>query len=220
MKRDAFSASSRPRVDGDPGRCAGSKHVDRRRRSRRRRDLAAAALPSRSHGESARRHAATFRRRSAHGAQRDVRVAVSDPRLDRTVVRGRRRARRAKRRSGRRRKASFFLRGGVATLLGLPNAAVRVKYVEGSGCYGHNGSDDAAADAALLSQAVGAPVRVQWMRDHEHGWDPKGPAMVVAHSAALDAPGQRIAAWHIRRLVAHALDAPAGQRRQLCWPAG
>jgi CO/xanthine dehydrogenase Mo-binding subunit len=89
----------------------------------------------------------------------------------------------------------FFLRPAIATLLGLPNAAVRVKYAEGSGCYGHNGSDDAAADAALLSQAVGAPVRVQWMRDQEHGWDPKGPAMVIAHSAALDAAGQRIAAW-------------------------
>jgi nicotinate dehydrogenase subunit B len=89
----------------------------------------------------------------------------------------------------------FFLRSALATLLQLPNAAVRVKYVEGSGCYGHNGSDDAAADAALLSQAVGAPVRVQWMRDQEQGWDPKGPAMVIAHSAALDAGKQRIAAW-------------------------
>jgi CO/xanthine dehydrogenase Mo-binding subunit len=89
----------------------------------------------------------------------------------------------------------FFLRAALAELLALPNDAVRVEYAEGSGCYGHNGSDDAAADAALLSQAVGAPVRVQWMRDQEHGWDPKGPAMVVAHSAALDAAGQRIATW-------------------------
>ncbi|MGA2393812.1 MAG: molybdopterin cofactor-binding domain-containing protein [Candidatus Lustribacter sp.] len=89
----------------------------------------------------------------------------------------------------------FFLRSALAQLLALPNAAVRVKYVEGSGCYGHNGSDDAAADAALLSQAVGAPVRVQWMRDQEHGWDPKGPAMVIAHSAALDATGTHVAAW-------------------------
>jgi nicotinate dehydrogenase subunit B len=89
----------------------------------------------------------------------------------------------------------FFLRAAVAKLLQLPNDAVRVKYIEGSGCYGHNGADDAAADAALLSQAVGAPVRVQWMRDQEHGWDPKGPAMVIAHSAALDAAKQRISAW-------------------------
>ena len=89
----------------------------------------------------------------------------------------------------------FFLRSAIASLLGLPNAAVRVKYAEGSGCYGHNGSDDAAADAALLSQAVGAPVRVQWMREQEQGWDPKGPAMVMTQSAALDAAGQKIAAW-------------------------
>jgi len=89
----------------------------------------------------------------------------------------------------------FPLRGALAQLLGLPNAAVHVNYVDGSGCYGHNGSDDAAADAALLSQAVGAPVRVQWMRDQEQGWDPKGPAMILTHSAALDAAGQRITAW-------------------------
>ena len=89
----------------------------------------------------------------------------------------------------------FFLRSAIAALLALPNSAVEVKYAEGSGCYGHNGSDDAAADAALLSQAVGAPVRVQWMRDQEHGWDPKGPAMVIAHSAAVDADAQRIIAW-------------------------
>jgi nicotinate dehydrogenase subunit B len=89
----------------------------------------------------------------------------------------------------------FFLRPAIAALIGLPTAAVEVKYLEGSGCYGHNGSDDAAADAALLSQAVGAPVRVQWMRDQEHGWDPKGPAMVVTHSAALDPTGQKINAW-------------------------
>jgi nicotinate dehydrogenase subunit B len=88
----------------------------------------------------------------------------------------------------------FFLRGAIAQLLALPNDAVRVIYAEGSGCYGHNGSDDAAAAAALLSQAAGAPVRVQYMRDQEHGWDPKGAAMVVAQSATLDAQ-QHIAAW-------------------------
>jgi nicotinate dehydrogenase subunit B len=88
----------------------------------------------------------------------------------------------------------FFLRAALAQLLALPNDAVRVSYMEGSGCYGHNGSDDAAAAAALLSQSVGAPVRVQYMRDQEHGWDPKGAAMVIAQSATLDAQ-QRIAAW-------------------------
>ena len=49
-----------------------------------------------------------------------------------------------------------------------------------AGCYGHNGADDAAADAALIARAVpGRPVRVQWMREQEHAWEPYGPAMVT-----------------------------------------
>ena len=55
---------------------------------------------------------------------------------------------------------------------------MRVVYMDGSGSYGTNGADDAAADALLLSRAVGQPVRVQWMRQDEHGWDPKGPAQL------------------------------------------
>ena len=89
----------------------------------------------------------------------------------------------------------FFLRGALAGLLGFAAPDVRVRYVEGSGCYGHNGADDCAADAALLSQAAGAPVRVQYTRDQEQAWDPKGPAMVMTHTAALDADKARVAAW-------------------------
>ena len=66
------------------------------------------------------------------------------------------------------------LRPTIAQLLGISAANVRVVFVEASGCYGHNGADDAAGDAALLSQAVGKPVRVQWMRHDEHAgslWD-------------------------------------------------
>jgi len=62
----------------------------------------------------------------------------------------------------------FPLRGAIAELLGLAPKAVRVRYAEGSGCYGHNGADDAAAFAAVISQAVHAPVRVAiyaWRRD-------------------------------------------------------
>jgi nicotinate dehydrogenase subunit B len=88
-----------------------------------------------------------------------------------------------------------FLRDALAELLHLANETVEVRYVEAAGCYGHNGADDVAADAALLSQAVGKPVRVQWMRDQEHGWDPKGPAEVVVHAAALDDGRARVAAW-------------------------
>src|SRR5262249_59157425 len=54
--------------------------------------------------------------------------------------------------------------------------------------------DDVAADAALLSRAVGGPVRVQWMRHDEHAWEPKGPAMVMEARGAIDANG-RVVAW-------------------------
>jgi CO/xanthine dehydrogenase Mo-binding subunit len=86
-----------------------------------------------------------------------------------------------------------MLRGSLADLLQLPVDKVRVAWTEASGCYGHNGADDAAADAALLSQAVGKPVRVQWSRQDELGWDPKGPAMLIDVRGGLDAQGQVIA---------------------------
>ena len=58
----------------------------------------------------------------------------------------------------------------------IPEKNVRVIYRDGSGSYGRLSSDDSPEDAALLSRAVGAPVRVQWSRHDEHGWEPKGPA--------------------------------------------
>ncbi len=82
----------------------------------------------------------------------------------------------------------------IAGLLGIPDSAVRVIFTEGSGCYGHNGADDVAADAALLSQAVGRPVRVQWSREDEHGWEPEGPAMLFEMAGAVGADG-KISAW-------------------------
>jgi CO/xanthine dehydrogenase Mo-binding subunit len=90
--------------------------------------------------------------------------------------------------------ATHKFREAFAAFLGLPQANVRLIYLDGAGCYGMNGHDDAAADAALLSRAVGRPVRVQWMREDEHGWDPKGPPQLLAFEGALDAEG-RIAAW-------------------------
>ena len=86
------------------------------------------------------------------------------------------------------------LRPTIAQLLGISPANVRVIYVEAAGCYGHNGADDAAADAALLSQAVGKPVRVQWMRQDEHVWEPLGPAMVMEVRGGLDQAGN-VVAW-------------------------
>ncbi len=85
----------------------------------------------------------------------------------------------------------FPLRKGLAEMLSMPQEHVRCVHVEGSGCYGHNGADDVAADAALIAHAVpGRPVRVQWMREQEHAWEPFGPAMVTDVTASLDAAGQ------------------------------
>jgi len=81
-------------------------------------------------------------------------------------------------------------RKAIAEMLRLPVAQVRCIHVEGSGCYGHNGADDAAADAALIARALpGPPVRVQWMREQEHAWEPFGPAMVAKARGALDSSG-------------------------------
>ncbi|MCA6110403.1 xanthine dehydrogenase family protein molybdopterin-binding subunit [Bradyrhizobium cenepequi] len=87
-------------------------------------------------------------------------------------------------------------RQAIAEMLRMPPASVRLIHVEGSGCYGHNGADDAAADAALIARALpDRPVRVQWMREQEHAWEPFGPAMVTKLKASLDAMG-RIADWN------------------------
>ncbi|MGY3441962.1 MULTISPECIES: molybdopterin cofactor-binding domain-containing protein [unclassified Bradyrhizobium] len=87
-------------------------------------------------------------------------------------------------------------RQALAEMLGMPQSSVRLIHVEGSGCYGHNGADDAAADAALIARAFpGRPIRLQWMREQEHGWEPYGPAMVTKLSASLDGTG-KIADWN------------------------
>jgi CO/xanthine dehydrogenase Mo-binding subunit len=88
----------------------------------------------------------------------------------------------------------YPLRKALAELLKLDLEKIRCIHVEGSGCYGHNGADDVAADAALAARAMpGSPVRLQWMREQEHGWEPLGSAMVVEMAAEL--AGNRIASW-------------------------
>ena len=78
----------------------------------------------------------------------------------------------------------------IAKMLGMPLARVRMQHVQGSGCYGHNMADDAAADAALLAVAVpGTPVRLQYTREQEHLWEPYGSAMLIKTRAGLDAQG-------------------------------
>jgi nicotinate dehydrogenase subunit B len=87
-------------------------------------------------------------------------------------------------------------RQGIAEMLRMPPANVRCIHVEGSGCYGHNGADDAAADAALIARALpGIAVRVQWTREQEHAWEPFGPAMVTRLKASLDGQGM-ISDWN------------------------
>ena len=88
----------------------------------------------------------------------------------------------------------FPLRRDLADALKLVVDAIRCVHVEGAGCYGHNGADDVALDAALLARAMaGRPVRVQWMRDDEFAWEPYGPAMVMKVKASL-ADG-KVADW-------------------------
>jgi CO/xanthine dehydrogenase Mo-binding subunit len=89
----------------------------------------------------------------------------------------------------------YPLRRDLAGVLGVEEGRVAVIHMDGAGCYGHNGADDAALDAALLARAVpGRPVRVQWMREDEFGWEPYGPAMVVKLKADLDAQGN-VVGW-------------------------
>ncbi|HEX7743739.1 MAG TPA: molybdopterin cofactor-binding domain-containing protein [Micromonosporaceae bacterium] len=89
----------------------------------------------------------------------------------------------------------FPLRAAIAQATSLPLDAVRVRHVEGAGCYGHNAADDAAFDAVLLARALpGQPVRVQWSRRDELGQAPFGPAMAAQVSAGLDGDG-RVVEW-------------------------
>ncbi|HEV7446206.1 MAG TPA: molybdopterin cofactor-binding domain-containing protein [Steroidobacteraceae bacterium] len=86
-------------------------------------------------------------------------------------------------------------RQALAEMLRMPQDRVHCIHVEGSGCYGHNGADDAAADAALIANSLpDRPIRLQWMREQEHSWEPFGPAMIAKARASLDSAG-RIVDW-------------------------
>jgi nicotinate dehydrogenase subunit B len=90
---------------------------------------------------------------------------------------------------------AFPLRGDLAKVLGMNNGQVDVIHTPGAGCYGHNGADDVALDAALVARAVaGAPIKLQWMRDDEFAWAPFGPGMAIRVEAALASDG-RIVDW-------------------------
>jgi nicotinate dehydrogenase subunit B len=109
----------------------------------------------------------------------------------------------------------------LATLLGLPVERVRVQYYEGSGTFGHSCYEDAPQAAAIMSQAVGRPVRVQFMRWDELGWDNYGPAQLAEVRAAIDADGKIIAytydgwqhGWHINETSTElAMQSPPAER--------
>ena len=133
----------------------------------------------------------------------------------------------------------FPLRGDLAKALRTSEDNITVMHREGSGCYGHNGADDVALDAALLARALpGVPVKLQWMRGDEFGWEPLGSPMVMKLKASLDAAGKVIdwnhelwsythstrpydpdgcnllAAWQLQNPL------PAGPSRNIAQPAG
>ncbi|MDB5990032.1 MAG: xanthine dehydrogenase family protein molybdopterin-binding subunit [Herbaspirillum sp.] len=89
---------------------------------------------------------------------------------------------------------SFPQRQELAATFGLALSEVSVIHVDGAGCYGHNGADDAALDAAMLARACARPVRLQWSREDEFAWSPLGSAMAIEIKAGIDADG-RIAHW-------------------------
>jgi nicotinate dehydrogenase subunit B len=116
----------------------------------------------------------------------------------------------------------YATRNTLAGVLGMSAQKVRVQYYEGSGTYGHSCYDDVAQAAAILSQLAGKPVRLQFMRWDEHGWDNYGPAHVGEIRAATDADGKIVAyqydGWHhnwsaIETSAQLALGTPAAEWR-------
>ena len=88
---------------------------------------------------------------------------------------------------------SYGMRSGVAQFLGIPREQVRVVWMEGPQAYGRTAADDAGFEAAFLAKEIGRPVRVQWMRNEETGWDTKGPAFTFKIRGGLDAKGNLVA---------------------------
>ncbi|MEO7405214.1 MAG: xanthine dehydrogenase family protein, partial [Burkholderiales bacterium] len=89
----------------------------------------------------------------------------------------------------------YNLRDDMAQGLRVPAEQIKIHHTEGAGCYGHNGADDVALDAALLARAAGVPVMCQWTRADELSWSPFGAAMRVELDGALDAEGN-VVEWH------------------------
>src|SRR4051812_27403295 len=90
--------------------------------------------------------------------------------------------------------ATHSMQHELAVITGLPREAIRLVFIEGAGCYGRNGTEDAAADAALIAMTIGQPVRVQWTRADETARSPKSPPRTMDMEAGLDANGN-VLAW-------------------------
>ncbi|PTQ07515.1 aldehyde dehydrogenase [Sphingomonas oleivorans] len=89
----------------------------------------------------------------------------------------------------------FDMHRAVAELVGLPAKKVRCIHIPSAGCYGQNGADDVTAEAALIAMELpGRPIRLQWMREQEFGWEPCGCGMVTKVEASIG-PDKRIAHW-------------------------
>lgn len=117
----------------------------------------------------------------------------------------------------------YGTRNSLSRLLGMPTEKIRVQYYEGSGTYGHSCYDDVAQAAVLLSQLAGKPVRLQFMRWDEHGWDNYGPAHLGEVRAAADANGKLVAyeyqgwqhGWSNTETSAQLIGTPTAE-----WPGG
>ncbi len=106
--------------------------------------------------------------------------------------------------------AAFALRAALAQVLGLDETRIRVIHVEGAGCYGHNGADDVALDAALVARALpDKPISLKWTRWDEHAWEPYGTAMLMQLGASLSEHGNIIKWNHDIWSYAHSTRAAA-----------
>jgi CO/xanthine dehydrogenase Mo-binding subunit len=102
----------------------------------------------------------------------------------------------------------YRVRKAIAELLDIPNAKVRVIFYQGAGSYGTNDADDVAAEAAWISQQIGQPIRLQWMRDEGTAWDPKGPPHLTVMRAGIDSNGKVIAWDYAGRMLSGEQRAP------------
>ena len=91
--------------------------------------------------------------------------------------------------------ATHSMQDEIASVTGLPRADIRLLYLDGAGCYGRNGHEDATADAALIAKLTGKTVRVQWMRDDETARAPKSPPRAIDFEGGIDANGN-IVSWN------------------------